>query len=72
MKGTNVAMELLAKVALETNGFNDIVDPTKLDQNFNFILQNPIVATNVKMKMVIFVLPFISLETFSLLKQILH
>jgi len=51
MKGTNVAMELLAQVALQTNGFNDIVDPTNLTQNFNFILQNPIVATNVRVKM---------------------
>jgi len=36
-----------------TNGFNDIVDPVKLTKNFNFLLENPIVATDVVVKMML-------------------
>jgi hypothetical protein len=51
IKGTSTNLELIAKVAASTQGMTDIVDPLKLDQNFNFILQNAVVATEVTAKM---------------------
>jgi len=51
IKGTNTSLEHIAKIAAETRGYNDIVDPLNLTKNFNFILQNNIVATDVSATM---------------------
>jgi len=51
IKGTNTALELIANVAVQTKGYNDVVDPLKLTKNFNFILQNNIIATDVTVQM---------------------
>uniref|UniRef100_A0A6B2KZ87 VWFA domain-containing protein n=1 Tax=Arcella intermedia TaxID=1963864 RepID=A0A6B2KZ87_9EUKA len=51
IQGTNTSMEQLALVAAETKGYNDIVDPLKLTKNFNFILQNSIISTDVSATM---------------------
>jgi len=53
IEGQNVNVEYIGKVAMGTNGFNDIVDPLKLTKNFNFLLENPIIATDVVVKMFI-------------------
>jgi len=45
--GSNACLEYIAQIAAETRGYNDIVDPLKLTQNFNFILENEIIATDV-------------------------
>jgi len=47
IQGTNTSLEFIAKVAAETRGVNHIVDPLNLTKNFNFILQNAIIATEV-------------------------
>lgn len=49
IKGTTANLEQIAKVAATTRGFNDIVDPLKMGKNFNFILQNSMVATDVEL-----------------------
>lgn len=51
IKGTNTSLELIAKVAAQTKGYNDVVDPLKLTKNFNFVLQNNIIATDVTTQM---------------------
>jgi len=53
IEGTNVNLEYIGKVAQITNGFNDIVNPLNLTKNFNFLLENPIVATDVTVKMML-------------------
>jgi hypothetical protein len=45
IQGTNASLEHIAKVAADTRGVNHIVDPLNLTKNFNFILQNAIIAT---------------------------
>lgn len=50
IKGSNTSLEHIAKVASLTSGYNDIVDPLNLNSNFNFILQNQMVATEVSIK----------------------
>jgi len=47
IQGTNASLEYIAKVAADTRGINHIVEPLKLTKNFNFILQNAIIATEV-------------------------
>jgi len=44
-------LEHLAKVSAETRGYNNIVDPLNLSKNFNFMLQNSIIATEVSATM---------------------
>jgi len=51
IQGTNTSLEYIAKVAAETRGHNDIVDPLKLTKNFNFVLQNKVIATEVSATM---------------------
>jgi hypothetical protein len=53
IKGTQVTLEYLAKVALKTKGQNDIVDPLNMGGGFNAILKNPVVATDVSAKLII-------------------
>jgi len=51
IKGTNTSLEHIAKVSADTRGYNDIVDPLNLTKNFNFVLQNSIIATDVSATM---------------------
>lgn len=65
IKGTNARLEYIAKVSagtrtvpffvltrgLETRGMNEVVDPLDLGKNFNFILENAVVATDVSITM---------------------
>jgi hypothetical protein len=51
IQGTTVNLEYIAKVATITNGMNDIVNPLNLSKNFNFLMENPVIATNVSVKM---------------------
>jgi len=51
IQGTNTSLELIAEVAVQTKGYNHIVDPLKLTKNFNFILQNNVIATDVVVEM---------------------
>jgi len=51
IKGTNTALELIANVSVKTKGYNDVVDPLKLTKNFNFVLQNSMIATEVTTQM---------------------
>jgi len=51
IQGTNTSLEHIAKIAAETRGHNDIVDPLKLTKNFNFVLQNKVIATDVSATM---------------------
>eukprot|EP01123_Difflugia_compressa_P010696 TRINITY_DN398_c0_g1_i1.p1 TRINITY_DN398_c0_g1~~TRINITY_DN398_c0_g1_i1.p1 ORF type:complete len:679 (-),score=166.31 TRINITY_DN398_c0_g1_i1:70-1827(-) len=51
IKGSNTSMEHLAKICVDTRGYNDIVDPLNLTKNFNFILQNNIIATDISATM---------------------
>jgi len=45
IQGSNTSLEYIAKVSADTRGVNHIVDPLNLTKNFNFILQNAIIAT---------------------------
>eukprot|EP01125_Pyxidicula_operculata_P008245 TRINITY_DN277_c0_g1_i1.p1 TRINITY_DN277_c0_g1~~TRINITY_DN277_c0_g1_i1.p1 ORF type:complete len:684 (+),score=232.76 TRINITY_DN277_c0_g1_i1:227-2278(+) len=47
IKGTSSSLEFIAKVSADTHGINHIVDPLNLTKNFNFILSNSIIATEV-------------------------
>jgi hypothetical protein len=47
IKGSNTSLEFLAQVSTESRGYNDVVDPLNLTKNFNFVLQNAIIATSV-------------------------
>jgi len=51
IEGTNTNLEHIAQVAATTRGMTDIVNPLNLGKNFNFILQNAVVATEVSAKM---------------------
>jgi len=51
IKGTTASLEHIAKIAAQTRGYNDIVDPLNLTKNFNFVLQNSIIATDVSATM---------------------
>eukprot|EP01129_Flabellula_baltica_P011097 TRINITY_DN4786_c0_g1_i2.p1 TRINITY_DN4786_c0_g1~~TRINITY_DN4786_c0_g1_i2.p1 ORF type:complete len:618 (+),score=146.75 TRINITY_DN4786_c0_g1_i2:353-2206(+) len=53
IEGTTVNLEYIAKVATITNGMNDIVNPLSLAKNFNSLLENPVIATNVSVKMLL-------------------
>lgn len=53
IKGTHTSLENLAKICQATRGLNDIVDPLNMQENFNVMLQNPVVATDVSVKMVL-------------------
>jgi len=53
IEGQNVNIEYIGKVSNLTNGFNDIVNPLNLTKNFNFLLENPIIATDVVVKMLL-------------------
>jgi len=53
IQGTNSSLEHIAKVSAETRGVNHIVDPLNLTKNFNFILQNTIIATDVNATMLL-------------------
>ena len=52
IKGSDCRMEYLGSVASATGGEVNIVDPLNLSQNFNSILKNPVVATNVRLELV--------------------
>ena len=47
IKGTDCKMVELGKMASETGGQVNIVDPLKLTEEFGSILADPIIATNV-------------------------
>jgi len=51
IKGTNTSLEHIDKVSADTRGYNDIVDPLNLTKNFNFVLQNSIIVTDVSATM---------------------
>lgn len=53
MKGTDCKLSLLGKVADKTNGFMNIVNPNNLTNQFKSILENKIVATNVKATLIV-------------------
>jgi len=53
IQGTNAQLEHIAKVSADTRGINHIVDPLNLTKNFNFILQNAIIATDVNATMLL-------------------
>ncbi len=50
IKGTDCSLEYLAPVASNTGGFNNIVDPLEIGANLGSILQNPVLATQVRME----------------------
>jgi len=51
IKGTDCSLEYLATVCDQTQGLNDIVDPLQLTTNFSSILENPVIATGVHVRM---------------------
>lgn len=53
IKGTHTSLEYLAKICLATRGLNDIVDPLNMQNNFDVLLQNPVVATEVNVTMIL-------------------
>jgi len=53
IKGTHTVLEYLGKLCTKTGGFNDIVDVLDLTGNFNSLLQNPVIATDVRVKMIL-------------------
>eukprot|EP01126_Amoeba_proteus_P021701 TRINITY_DN2209_c0_g1_i2.p1 TRINITY_DN2209_c0_g1~~TRINITY_DN2209_c0_g1_i2.p1 ORF type:complete len:574 (-),score=157.19 TRINITY_DN2209_c0_g1_i2:286-2007(-) len=53
IKGAQSRMEYIAKIAADTKGYNDILDPVHLTKGFNFILENKIVATDVSVVMIL-------------------
>jgi len=53
IQGENARLEYIAKVAADTRGFNDIVDPLNLTKGFNFILENKIIATDVSVTLLL-------------------
>ena len=53
MEGTDCKLALLGKVADKSNGTINIVNPLKLGEKFKSILENRIVATNVKAKLIV-------------------
>jgi len=53
MEGTDCKLSLLGKVADKTNGFMNIVNPNNLSNQFRTILENKIVATNVKATLIV-------------------
>jgi len=50
--GTECSMENLGKVADVTGGDVDIVDPLQISQNFANVINNPVIATNVRVTLV--------------------
>jgi hypothetical protein len=53
IKGTHTSLEYLAKICQASRGLNDIVDPLTMQENFNVMLKNPVVATDVSVKMIL-------------------
>lgn len=53
MEGTDCKLALLGKVADRTNGTMSIVNPLNLNDQFKSILENRIVATEVKAKLIV-------------------
>jgi len=53
IKGTDCSLENLAKVAAVSRGYNNIVDPLSLMKDFNSILANKFVASEVIVKMLV-------------------
>jgi len=53
IKGTDCSLEYLGRVATVTRGYNNVVDPLELEKDFNCILQNKIIATDVEVKMLL-------------------
>lgn len=53
MEGTDCKLALLGKVADKTNGSLNIVNPMNLSDEFKSILENRIIATNVKAKLIV-------------------
>lgn len=53
IKGTNCRMENLGEVAQLTGGDVSIVDPTQLEKSCSNITKNPIVATNVDLRLLL-------------------
>lgn len=53
MEGTDCKLALLGKVADRSNGTMNIVNPLKLGEQFKSILENRVVATNVKAKLIV-------------------
>ncbi len=53
IKGSNCKLVELGRVADETGGQVNIVDPLKLTQQFGSILADPIIATNVTATLVL-------------------
>lgn len=53
IKGENCRMEFLGEVAQATGGEVSSVDPLNLEGNFNSILKNPIIATQVQLRLLL-------------------
>ena len=53
MEGTDCKLGLLGRVADKSNGTLNIVNPCNLNEQFQSILKNRIVATNVKAKLIV-------------------
>eukprot|EP00005_Dracoamoeba_jomungandri_P012139 CAMPEP_0174266078 /NCGR_PEP_ID=MMETSP0439-20130205/28853_1 /TAXON_ID=0 /ORGANISM="Stereomyxa ramosa, Strain Chinc5" /LENGTH=814 /DNA_ID=CAMNT_0015352839 /DNA_START=40 /DNA_END=2481 /DNA_ORIENTATION=+ len=53
IKGTTCSMENLGVLAEQTSGQVQMVDPLQLTKNFHSILATPVVAVNVKAKMIL-------------------
>jgi Mg-chelatase subunit ChlD len=53
IKGDNLNMGLLGKIADTTGGDVDIVDPEKITDTFSSILENVLIATKVEVKLLL-------------------
>ncbi|KAH3757449.1 circularly permutated Ras protein 1 [Pelomyxa schiedti] len=53
IKGSHCSIENLGRVADATGGIVDMVDPVNLDLNFKSVLQRVVIATGVKLNMII-------------------
>jgi len=53
MEGTDCKLALLGKVADKSNGIMNIVNPLKLGEQFKSILENRVIATSVRAKLIV-------------------
>lgn len=53
IKGDNLNMAIIGKIADSTGGDVDIVDPQKITDTFSTILDNVLIATNVEAKLIL-------------------
>jgi len=53
IKGSDCSLEHLVQLSVLSGGMNHMADPLSLTKDFNFILQNPVLATDVRIQLIL-------------------